>query len=155
MSTNKITDNGLLSIPNLLEVPLHPMQIGICLAVSRRKIIGPICFHDTINGQCYREQLLVPFLDQVHPDEFENGYFQQDGATVHTGRENLGFLEEFFPSRVVSMETWPARTPDLTPLDLSIFGFLKTEVFKVRINNFPELMPRITLKCNEITPDIL
>jgi hypothetical protein len=93
----------------------------------------------------------------VHPDEFENDYFQQDGAAAHTSRENLGFLEEFFPGRVVRMGTWPARSPDLTPLDFSIllFGSLKTEVFKARINNLGELMGRITLKSNEITPDIL
>jgi hypothetical protein len=140
---------------NFLEVPLHPLKIGIWLAVSRRRIIGPIFFHDTINGQRYRDQFLTPFLDEVHPDEFENGYFQQDGATAHTSRENLRFLEEFFPGRVVSLGTWPARSPDLTPLDFSIFGFLKTEVFKEKINNLQELMARITLKCNEITPDIL
>ncbi|KAH0817469.1 hypothetical protein GEV33_005322 [Tenebrio molitor] len=29
----------------------------------------PIFFQDTINGQRYREQLLTPFLDQVHPDQ--------------------------------------------------------------------------------------
>jgi hypothetical protein len=95
-------------------VTLHPVKIGIWLAVSRRRIIGSIFFHDTINRQRYREQLLAPFLDQVHPHEFENDYFQQDGATAHTSGENLGFVEEFFPGRVVSMRTWPARSPDLT-----------------------------------------
>jgi hypothetical protein len=52
------------------------------------------------------------------------------------------------------METWPARSLDFTPLDFSIFGFLKTKFFKEKINNLQELMARITLKCNEIKPDI-
>jgi hypothetical protein len=39
-------------------------------------------------------------------------------------------FEELFPGRVVSMGTCPARSPDLTPLDFSIFGFLKTKIFK-------------------------
>jgi hypothetical protein len=69
----------------------------------------------------------------VHPDEFENGDFQQDGATAHTSWENLGFLRG-----VVSMATWLAKSPDLTLLDF--FGLLKTDVFKESINNLQELM---------------
>jgi hypothetical protein len=63
MSTSKITEHGLLPISQFVEVPLHPVEIGIWLAVSRRRIIRPIFFHETINGQLYREQLLAPFLD--------------------------------------------------------------------------------------------
>lgn len=140
---------------NIIEVPLHPVKVGIWLAVSRRRIIGPIFFHNTINGQRYRQQLLEPFLEQVHPEEFEGGFFQQDGATAHTTQQNLGFLEEFFPGRVVSRGTWPARSPDLNALDFSIFGYIKDQVYKERINNLEELMERITLICDEITPDTL
>jgi hypothetical protein len=49
------------------------------------------------------------------------------------------FLKSF-PGRVVSMGIWPARSPDLIPLDFSISDFLKTEVFKERINNLQELV---------------
>ena len=45
---------------------------------------------------------MEPFLEQVHPEEFEGDFFQQDGATAHTTQDNLGFLEEFCPGRVMS-----------------------------------------------------
>ena len=41
------------------------------LAVPRGRIIGPIFFQNTINAQRYSQQLLEPFLEEVHPDEFE------------------------------------------------------------------------------------
>lgn len=140
---------------NRIEVPLHPVKVGVWLAVSRRRIVGPIFFHNTINGQRYREQLLTPFLNQLQQDELNGGYFQQDGATAHTTRENLEFLEHYFPHRVISRGVWPARSPDLTPLDFSIFGMLKNEVYKTRINNLNDLMNTIAIKCNEITPNVL
>ena len=58
-----------------IGVPLYPVKVGMWLAVLRRKIIGPTFFHNTINGQRYKQQLLEPLLEQVHPEEFEGGFF--------------------------------------------------------------------------------
>jgi hypothetical protein len=56
-----------------LEAPLHPQKIGIWwIAVSRRRLIGPIFFNNTINEQRYREQILQNFIQQL--DENERNY---------------------------------------------------------------------------------
>jgi hypothetical protein len=36
--------------PNVFQVPLHPLKIGVWVEMSRRRIIGPIFFHETINA---------------------------------------------------------------------------------------------------------
>jgi hypothetical protein len=38
-----------------VEAPLHPMKVGVWIAVSRRRLIGPIFFHQTMNAERYRE----------------------------------------------------------------------------------------------------
>ncbi|XP_018573282.1 uncharacterized protein LOC108912525 [Anoplophora glabripennis] len=66
-----------------IKTSLHPQKIGICVAVSRRRIIGPIFFQEVINGERYR-WILRQALEQMHDDELRFGYFQQDGAPAHT-----------------------------------------------------------------------
>jgi hypothetical protein len=45
--------------------------------------------------------------------------------------------------------------PDLTPLDFSIFGWLKDNVYKHRLQNVEELMHEITHCCEDITEVVL
>ncbi|EZA48610.1 hypothetical protein X777_13623, partial [Ooceraea biroi] len=45
-------------------------------------------------------------------------------------------LNESFPDRWTGRGgriSWPARSPDLTPLDLFLWGHLKNEVFLTRV----------------------
>jgi hypothetical protein len=65
---------------NFVESNLHPQKIGVWVAMSRRRIIGPIFFNETITAERYRNQILEVFINQQHEDELQTGYFQQDGA---------------------------------------------------------------------------
>jgi hypothetical protein len=65
---------------NFVESSLHPQKIGVWLAMSRRRIISPIFFNETITAERYRNQILEVFINQQHEDELQTGYFQQDGA---------------------------------------------------------------------------
>jgi len=79
------------------------------------------------------ENFLRPRLEEF--DDSEDFWFQQDGATAHTARRSLRILREMFPSRLISLRGdigWPARSPDLTTCDFSLWGYLKAEVCKHR-----------------------
>jgi hypothetical protein len=72
----------------------------------------------------------IPLPYQLDDEELQFGYFQQDGATAHTTRANLAYLERFYVDRIISRELnpeWP-RSPDLTSLDFSVFGWLKDNI---------------------------
>jgi hypothetical protein len=69
------------------ETPLHPLKIGVWIGMSRRRLIGPIFFEDSVTAERYRNNILDVFINQLHDDELTHGYFQQDGATAHTARE--------------------------------------------------------------------
>ena len=50
------------------EVPLHSEKTGVWCAVSRRRIIGPVFFHETLNTARYLE-IFNEFVDQLDDDE--------------------------------------------------------------------------------------
>ena len=72
--------------------------------LSRKRIIGPIFFDETISAERYRTHILEQFVSQLNETELEQGWFQQDGATAHTARTPLNILESIFANRVISHE---------------------------------------------------
>lgn len=140
------------------ETPLHPIQVGVWIAVSRRRLIGPIFFEESVTAERYRNNILNVFVNQLHDDELEQGYFQQDGARAHTARETLHYLREFFDDRIISIGSepeFPPRSPDLTVLDFFIFPHLKNTIFKTPVNTVEDLKNRIREECANITPEVL
>lgn len=138
-----------------VENTLHPIKVGIWVAMSKRRIIEPIFFHDTINAVRYREQILEPFINSLHEDELTLGYFQQDGATAHTAQQTINYLQGYYGDRLISRNRWPANSPDLTPLDFFLFGHLKNKVFQNRLHNLEELEEAIRIELQNITPETL
>jgi len=62
------------------------------------------------------------------------------------------FLNQHFRTWIGKHGTidWPARSPDLTPLDYFLWGTLKDEVYKNRSNNEEDLKIKIREKINRI-----
>jgi transposase len=107
---------------------------------------GPLIFVDSgtkVDTDVYRKDILEPVEEWAlnHYGTDENGdwntwTFQQDGAPSHTSfKENTKkftlptqrWLEEHFPDFIKKNE-WPASSPDLNPLDYSIWGIMDSEV---------------------------
>ncbi len=77
----------------------------------------------------------------IDPDEV---WFQQDGASPHFARIVRDYLDLAFPGRRIGRRgplEWPARSPDLAPLDFYFGGMLTSKKFTPRT----ELMPRLIL----------
>lgn len=65
------------------------------------------------------------------------------------------YLEEFYEDRLITMEIWPPRSPDLTPLDFFLVGYLKNTIFKNRLHNLNQLEAAIQEEVQNITPQQL
>ena len=82
----------------------------------------------------------IPLADLPHL------WFQQNGAPAHNSRIVRQFLEAEFPGRWIGTRgavEWPARSPDLSPLDFFLWGTLKNVIYRRTINTRDELRLRI------------
>jgi hypothetical protein len=123
-------------------MPLHSKKVTVWAAVRKgQKPIGPFFFEDeneatvTVNSETYMDVTLKPFwriLGKRRAIERDTEWFQQDGATPHTSRNSLAWLQQHFPGRHVSSKTtipWAPHSPDLSPLDYMLWGYLKSKVY--------------------------
>ena len=88
----------------------------------------------------------------------ENFWFQQDGATCHTANTTMDYLRRKFPGRVVSKNgdiDWPPRSPDLTPPDFFLWGFLKSRVYANKPKTIEDLKDNIRTTMAAISPEML
>jgi hypothetical protein len=106
----------------VLHIPLHDIKIGVWCAVSARRIIGPIFYHEIVNSDWYVRNILKPCFEQLTDDGRQCGYFQQDNATAHTARNSVSALQEVFDDRIISTRLWPPRSPDLSVCDFYLWG---------------------------------
>ena len=115
------------------ETSLHPIKIGVWVAISRARIIGPIFFNQTINADRYRLLILDNFINQLNEFERAHCYFHRMALLRILLVQP--YFQRAFPGRVISRGLWLARLPDLTPPDFFLFGYLKNNIFRNRVNS--------------------
>lgn len=107
--------------------------------VGNNDIIGPYFFPGNVNARAYIQVIndeLVPALTRRFGLQGNGAirrvWFVQDGAPAHTARLTHDRLQQLFPGRVVGKGhpvEWPPRSPDLTPCDFFLWGYLKAIVY--------------------------
>ena len=81
-----------------------------------------------------------------------------DGAPPHWGIPVRVWLNEKMPQRWMGRGSpnmpWPPRSPDLTPCDFFLWGFVKSKVYKTQPTTIEELKQRIRDAFAEITVEM-
>ena len=103
-----------------------------------------------INSDVYQTDILATILPEM--ETISDDYtFQQDGAPSHTSRATIRYLQENCPD-FIEPSCWPPNSPDLNPVDYTIWGRLESMVHEaIIIQNIEELKQRI-LYCWEQFP---
>jgi len=100
-------------------------------------------------------EIFNTFVNQLDVDELSIGYFQQDGATSYTSHASMAEIQSFFDDRVISRGLWPPRSPDLTPPNYFLWGYLKGRVFQNKPRTIDVLKAYITEEIQAVTVDVL
>ena len=82
----------------------------------------------------------------------------QDRATPHFSCFVTDVLNEGFPDAWIGRGgpiPWPPRSPDLSPLDFSLWGYIKNIVYAEKIRNIQHLQERITSTIETVTRDMI
>ena len=112
----------------------------------------------TVNSDRYVNMLEEFFLPRIDELDLGDIWFQQDGATAHTSRASMAVLREHFPERLISIRgdlEWPARSPDLSPCDFYLWGYLKSRVYVNRLRSLQDLKANIREEIANIPADTL
>ena len=124
------------------------------------KVMGPIFFDGNMTGQKYLDLLhneIENCIETIPLRQYNELIWQQDGAPGHNVAPVTNFLNEKYDLWIGrhGQILWPANSPDLSPLDLFLWGYLKNKVYYNRTHNLDELGAKITeeiLSLNEINP---
>jgi hypothetical protein len=123
--------------------------------------VGPFEFPPRLNADIYRKFLqdnLPDPLDKMHLQNYANHMFQHDGAPAHFVITVREFLNQEYPNRWIGHDgliNWPARSPDLTPLDFFLWGNVKNCVYRVPIDDLQTLYNRIMEALAMVRPEML
>ena len=115
-----------------------------------------VILETTLNSDVYMDMLkkhVIPFLEKNKV--LDKIIFQQDGATPHTSERVLEFLKDSFKAGIISNKSeiqWPPSSPDLSPLDFFLWGYLRDLVYSSpKPKTLPELKEKL-INCYESIP---
>lgn len=138
----------------------HRFSVNVWCGLLGDRLIGPFFIDGTLNQVKYHQLLtedFESFLDELPLATLRDTHFQQDGATPHNARINVDWLNRNFNERWIGTYgpiRWPARSPDLTPLDFWLWGYLQDRVYLQMPETIDVLKNKIRTACREI-PDYL
>ena len=116
-------------------------------------------FEGSVNGNQYLEMLKNKVWPPVGGTATRDGqWFMQDGPKPHTTNDCLEFLQEKFQNRVVSNRLeffWPAKSPDLNPLDFFFWGVAEKSVYDAKPRSLEQLKKVVELCAKNVTRETL
>lgn len=136
-------------------------KVNVWCGIHDFKIIGPVFLTQNLTGATYLEMLetvLPPYLDDLTLDKRRVFCFQQDGAPPHFAVIVRKWLNDHFRCNWIGRggpTAWPARSPDLTPLDFFLWGYIKSKVYANRPRNIEELKFNIASIARSISTEML
>ena len=97
----------------------------------------------TVTGFVYLdllEQYVFPQIETFEQETLSRVIFMQDRAPPHFSCFVTDVLNERFPDARIGRGgpiPWPPRSPDLSPLDFFLWGYIKNIVYAVEDKEYP------------------
>lgn len=122
-------------------------NVTVWCGITSDQVVGPFLLRNTMNAERYLDML----RDRVWPvvstwENIDELIFMQDGAPPHFALVVREWLDARFPGRWLGRRgphEWPSRSPDLTPCDFFLWGWVKEEVYRSKPKTLEELEDRI------------
>lgn len=133
-------------------------KINVWAATLGNSLLGYHIIPGNLNAELYHEFLSTrfhEFLEDIPLARRGTLWYMHDGAPPHYSRQCRRWLNEHFPNRWIGRGNdapinWPPRSPDLNPMDFTVWGQMKEKVYSVAINNEEQLRQRIENAFNDL-----
>ena len=140
----------------------HRFSFNMWVGILGTNIIGPFIYQNNLTAERYLHLLennLEETLDNLPLAVTHNCWFDQEGAPAHNSKVVRDYLDRRFPEKWIGTHSntpWPARSPDLTPLDFFLWGYIKNQVYSnSNFQNEEDLLRSVTASFNNINPNML
>lgn len=132
-----------------------PEKIMVFLAVCSNGVSSVVMFdNEAVNHENYIHRCL-PVARRLGNRHFGNNWtFQQDGARAHTAANTQEWCTINFPS-FIEKDRWPANSPDLNPLDYSVWNEVVQAMRWDKVKCKSSLKSQIQAGVNKIRPEVL
>lgn len=150
---NKSNDN----LQNRLAVRKQaPASVMVWAAVTANGR-SPLVFIDQgvkVNQEVYQQKVLNDALIPWARKQFgaNRWTFQQDSAPSHKARLTQQFLHDHVP-QFISSQQWPPYSPDLNPMDFSIWSILEAKVSTKKYQSVETLKSALRREWSRIPQD--
>lgn len=134
-----------------MEHHLNLPRVKVWCGISALGILGPFFFDQTVTGDVYRNLLqesTVPRLAELFGDE--EIYCQQEHLLTTTVMSRPISMQLFWPDRWLGQRgsiEFLVCSPDLTPPDFFLWGYLKDKVYGSKPATVNELKVEIERQC--------
>lgn len=123
-------------------------SVNVWCGIKDFRILGPIFFNQSLTGIRYLDMLqndIEDLFDDLPLNEVQGIVFQQDGAPAHNVAEVTTLLNGKYETWIGKHGTitWPPNSPDLTPLDTFLWGYLKNNIYLKEHDNVDLLKAQI------------
>lgn len=148
-------DNPRFLIENNIQ---RRFSLNVWCGMLDSRLIGPYFIDGNLNQEKYHTLLeeIVDNLEELPIAQYAQIYFQQDGAAPHNALINTQFLNRQFDRRWIGTYgpiRWPARSPDLSPLDFFLWNEIREIVYVTQPENVDDLRNRIVNAFRQILPN--
>jgi len=132
-----------------------PQKVMVWLAVCSEGVSPLVVFEKgTLDHHRYITEVL-PVALRYGNSKFGNDWtFQQDNGTPHTHQETQKWCSDHFP-RFFDKSTWPANSPDLNPMDYSIWDEFAQAINWEKATSKTTLIAEVKRGVNKIRPDVV
>lgn len=134
----------------------HQFGVNLWAGIVEGRLIGPVELPSRVSGDTYLTFLqneLDGILEDVNIQTLRDMWLQHDGAPPHFARQVRSHLNERFPNRWIGRGgaiAWPARSPDLNPIDFFLWGYFKEIVYHTENNTEAEVREKIRAAIQQI-----
>lgn len=124
-------------------------SVNMWSGIVKGEFIGPFELPARLNADAYLAFLqndLNGLLEDVDLETRRRMILQNDGAPCHYARRVREYQNQAFPGRWIGRNgpiEWPARSPDLNPIDFFIWGYYKEIVYAREVNSEEELRQKL------------
>ena len=138
-------------------VKKYPISVMVAMGVTWNGLTMPFFFEkdQRLNGSMYCDQLL-PFYKAEGDRLFghQNWCLQQDGASSHSDKRAQNWCREHLDS-FIPKDRWPPNSPELNPLDYSIWDRVAQDINYQKVNTRDDLKRENKKSCQKIDLDFV